>query len=40
MRNTKVIQHVHGIERITDKLHTKSLELTYVIYELIYLSIN
>jgi hypothetical protein len=24
-----VIQHVHGIEHITDKLQTKSLEFTY-----------
>jgi hypothetical protein len=24
-----VIQHIHGIEHITDKLETKSLEFTY-----------
>jgi hypothetical protein len=29
MRNVKVIQHIHGIEHITDKLHTKPLEFTY-----------
>ncbi len=29
MRNIKVIQHIHGIEHITDKLETKSLEFTY-----------
>jgi hypothetical protein len=29
MKNIKVIQHVHGIEHITDKLQTKSLEFTY-----------
>jgi hypothetical protein len=29
MKNLKVIQHVHGIELITDKLQTKLLEFTY-----------
>jgi hypothetical protein len=29
MKNIKVIQHIHGIEHITDKLQTKSLEFTY-----------
>jgi hypothetical protein len=37
MKNIKVIQHIHGIEHITDKLlQTKSLEFTYeslVIFE-------
>jgi hypothetical protein len=28
MENIKVIQHIHGIEHITDKLETKSLEFT------------
>jgi hypothetical protein len=28
MGNIKVIQHIHGIEHITDKLETKSIELT------------
>jgi hypothetical protein len=29
MKHIKVIQHVNGIEHITDKLQTKSLEFTY-----------
>jgi hypothetical protein len=37
MKNIKVIQHINGIEHITDKLlQTKSLEFTYeslVIFE-------
>jgi hypothetical protein len=36
MKNIKVIQHIHGIEHITDKLQTKSLKFTYeftVIFE-------
>jgi hypothetical protein len=33
MRNIKVIQHIHGIEHITDKLETKSLEFTYEFIE-------
>jgi hypothetical protein len=36
MRNIKVIQRMHGIEHITDKLETKSLEFimnSLVIFE-------
>ena len=37
MKNIKIIQHINGIEHITDKLlQTKSLEFTYealVIFE-------
>ena len=29
MKNIKVIQHIHGIKHITDKLQAKSLEFTY-----------
>jgi hypothetical protein len=28
MRNIKFIQHIHGIEHITDNVQTKSLEFT------------
>ena len=41
MKNIKVIQHIHGIQHITDKLlQTKSLEFTYeslVIFEASFL---
>jgi uncharacterized membrane protein YphA (DoxX/SURF4 family) len=33
MRIINVIQHIHGIEHITDKLETKLLEFTYEFIE-------
>ncbi len=37
MRNIKVIQHIHEIEHITDKLETKSLEFTYEFIEFLWI---